>query len=75
MTFFKGYKEFIIMIMIQKRCVHYCVNKERKLPLPVDLQLYIYLTNKAVTLLILYGCEVRGFELCEIKGKLQLKRN
>ena len=47
------------------------LRKSRSLQLPIDLQLHLF--DKVVTPVILYGCEVWGFESCKILDKLQLK--
>ena len=47
------------------------LRKARSLQLPINLQLHLF--DKVVTPVILYGCEVWGFESCKILDKLQLK--
>ena len=47
------------------------LHKARSLQLYIDLQLYLF--DKFVFPVILYGCEVWGFESCRILDKLQLK--
>ena len=47
------------------------LRKARSLQLPIDLQLHLF--DKVVTPVILYGCELWGFESCKILDKLQLK--
>ena len=42
--------------------------KARSVQLPIDLQLHLF--DKVVTPIILYGCEVWGFESCKILHKL-----
>ena len=54
-----------------KRAMYALISKSRKLNLPIDIQIHLF--DTLVMPILLYGCEIWGFENNDILEKLHLK--